>query len=166
MLAYMSSWSTVARAGVVRRWGGFYERDRCLYAEDAFLWLKLLLNEPVAFNLAPLVRFHTEASALSNNLSGARPVEPFLLHPEEIESACPPRLRALLARILAARAFKTACVLGYWGDWRAANSLAGRFNTVRGAWRLPYYVPALVCRTPFGAVLGRAWRALLSRRAP
>lgn len=160
MLAYMSPCSTVSRAEVVRRWGGFYDRDRCLYAEDAFLWLKLLLNEAVAFRLAPLVRFHTDASALSNNLSGARPVEPFLLHPEEIEAACPPRLRPLLERVLAARAFKTACVLGYWGDWRAADSLAGRFGALKGAWRLPYYVPSFVCRTPLGAALGRAWRAL------
>jgi glycosyltransferase involved in cell wall biosynthesis len=164
MLAYMSPCSTVSRAASVRRWGGFYERERCLYAEDAFLWLKLLLNEAVAFRLAPLVRFHTDASALSNNLPGARPVEPFLLHPEEIEAACPPHLRPLLERLLAARAFKTACVLGYWGDWRAADSLAGRFDALKGRWRLPYYVPSVVCRTPVGAVLGRAWRALSALR--
>src|ERR1044072_1267030 len=78
MLAYMSPWSTVARADVIRKWGGFYSREKCLYAEDAFLWLKVLLNEAVAFNLKPLVRFHVEASGLSRNLSGARPVEPFL----------------------------------------------------------------------------------------
>lgn len=165
MLAYMSPCSTVSRADAVRRWGGFYERERCLYAEDAFLWLKLLLNERVAVRLAPLVRFHTDASSLSNNLSGARPVEPFLLHPEEIEAACPPHLRPLLARLLAARAFKTACVLGYWGDWRAADSLVRRYGAVEGGWRLPYYVPSVVCRTPVGAVLGRAWRALSALRS-
>ncbi|HVF54668.1 MAG TPA: glycosyltransferase [Pyrinomonadaceae bacterium] len=161
MLAYMSPCTTVARAEAVRRWGGFYARERCLYAEDAFLWLKVLLNEKVAFQLKPLARFHTEASGLSGNLRGARPVEPFLAHPEEIESACPPHLRELLARVLAARAFKTACVLGYWGRWREADALVRRF-AVGGAWRLPYYAPAIVCRTPVGSGLGRAWRALLS----
>jgi glycosyltransferase involved in cell wall biosynthesis len=163
MLAYMSPCTTLARAEAVRRWGGFYERGRCLYAEDAHLWLKVLLNEAVAFRLAPLVRFHQDASGLSKNLSGARPVEPFLEHPEEIESACPPELRPLLARVLAARAFKTACVLGYWGRWREAGALARRFH-VPGAWRLPFYAPSLVCRTPAGALLGRAWRALASAR--
>ena len=159
MLAYMSPWSTVCRAETVRKWGGFYERDRCLYAEDAFLWLKLLLNETVVFTFKPLVRFHTDASALSNNLRGARPIEPFLLHPEEIEAACPPHMRGLLRRVLAIRAFKTACVLGYWGQWREAGELVRRFN-VPGAWRLPYYAPALVCRTPVGAALGGIWRTL------
>lgn len=159
MLAYMSPCTTVARAEVVRRWGGFYSRERCLYAEDAHLWLKVLLNEEVVFGFRPLARFHQEASELSKNLAGARPVEPFLRHPEEIEAACPPCLSGLLARVLAIRAFKTACVLGYWGQWREAGELMRRFN-VPEAWRLPYYAPALVCRTPVGAALGGIWRTL------
>jgi hypothetical protein len=161
MLAYMSPWSTIARANVIRKWGGFYSREKCLYAEDAFLWLKVLLNEAVAFNLKPLVRFHVEASGLSRNLPGARPVEPFLVDAGEIEAACPPHLRDLLARVLAIRAFKTACVLGYWGRWREARSLVKRFSTP-GDWRLPFYAPALVCGTPLGAGLGKTWRALVS----
>jgi len=162
MLAYMSPCSTMCRAEAVRRWGGFYERDRCLYAEDAFLWLKLLLNEQVAFHFEPLVRFHTDASSLSNNLPGARPVEPFIEHPEEIESACPAHLRPLLARVLAIRAFKTACVLGYWGRWREAGELVRRFR-LPGAWRLPYYKPALLARTPLGAAAGRLIRGVVRK---
>lgn len=164
MLAYMSPCSTVARAEVVRRHGGFYERDRCLYGEDAHLWLKVLMNEPVAFDLRPLVRFHHDASGLSKNLAGARPVEPFLVRPEEIEADCPAPLRGLLARVLAIRALKTACVLGYWGRWREARALGRRFR-VAGGWRLPKYVPAQVCATPVGAALGKAWRALGGARS-
>ena len=158
-LAFMSPCTTLARAEVLRRFGGFYERDRCVYAEDAHLWLKVLLNEPVHFDLRPLARLHVEAAGLSKNLKGARPVEPFLLDASDIEESCPEHLRPLLARVLAARALKTACVLGYWGDWRAARALVGR-HAVEGGWRLPYYLPSVVCRTPLGAALGRAWRAL------
>jgi len=161
LLAYMSPCTTLARAEVLRRWGGFYERGHCLYAEDAHLWMKFLLNESVAFDPRPLARFHQDASGLSKNLAGARPVEPFLEHPEEIEAACPTHLRPLLARVLAARAFKTACVLGYWGRWREARALFERFR-LPGAWRLPYYAPALVCSTPLGAGLGGALRRLAS----
>ena len=158
-LAFMSPCTTLARVDVLRRFGGFYERDRCVYAEDAHLWLKVLLNEPVHFDLRPLARLHVEAAGLSKNLKGARPVEPFLLDASDIEESCPEPLRPLLARVLAARALKTACVLGYWGDWRAARALVGR-HAVGGGWRLPYYLPSVVCRTPLGAALGRAWRAL------
>lgn len=159
VLAYMSPWSTMVRADVLRKWKGFYSREKCLFAEDAFLWLKVLLNEAVGLNLRPLARFHKEASVLSNNLSGARPVEPFLMDPTEIEASCPPHLQELLARVLAIRAAKTACMLGYWGQWREAKALMQRFTSAKN-WQLPYYGPALICSTPVGAVLGKTWRGM------
>lgn len=158
-LAYMSPCSTVARTSVVRKWGGFYDRTTCLFAEDAVLWLKVLLNETVAFSFKPLVTFHTEASALSRNLNKLRPIEPFLTDPSEIEAACPHTLRPLLERFLAIRAAKTACVLGYWGHWREAGSFMKRFTRLRD-WRLPYYLPGMACSTPAGALLGYSWRTV------
>jgi len=161
MLAFMSPWSTLVRADVIRELGGFFDRQRCLYAEDAFLWLKVLLRYPVAFQMSPpLVRYHTEASDLARNLRGPRPIEPFLLFPEEIENVCPESMRELLRNILAVRALKTACMLGYWGQWRQASELRKRFRT-RGMWRLPYYLPAMICSTPLGGILGAACRLRL-----
>lgn len=161
MLAYMSPCTTITRAATLRRWGGFYSRDKCRYAEDSYFWLKVLLNDPVAFTFQPLARLHLEDSSLSKNLAGARPVEPFLTHPEEMEASCPPHLRDLLRRVLAIRALKTACVLGYWGHWQEASELVSRFN-VTGAWSLPYYAPSLICRTPLGGMIGKAWRKIRS----
>ncbi len=163
MLAYMSPCSTLTRAEVVRKWGGFFDREKCVFGEDAFLWLKVLLNEQVVFNLKPLVQFHREAAGLSYNLSGSRPVEPFLKDPREIEAACPPALRDLLAQVIAIRAAKTACVLGYWGRWREARDLVKRYTAPKN-WRLPYHVPAVVCSTPVGSALGASWRAITQSR--
>ena len=159
MLAYMSPWSTLARAEVIRKWGGFYDREKCRYGEDATLWFKILLNETVAFNLQPLACFHREASGLSNNLNGSRPIEPFLKDVSDIEAACPAELRDLASRVIAIRAAKTACVLGYWGHWREARSLMRQFTSAKN-WRLPYHAPALVCSTPVGSFLGASWRAV------
>lgn len=164
MLAYMSPCTTIARTDVIRRWGGFYDHEKCLYGEDAHLWLKVLLNQTVAFYFRPLANLHDEASGLAHNLKGSRPIEPFLQHPEEIRSACPPHLTALLERILAIRAFKTACVFGYWGHWQEAGNLVRKFK-LPGAWRLPYYRSALVCRTPLGSALGRLWRIVSHKKA-
>jgi hypothetical protein len=51
-------------------------------------------------------------------------------------------------------------MLGYWGEWRQARALKRRF-AVAGGWRLPKYIPAQICSTPFGSALGKAWRAML-----
>jgi GT2 family glycosyltransferase len=139
-LAFMSPWSTVARAEVFERWGGFYEKG-CRYGEDAYLWLKVLLNETVVFQMQPLVHYHTEDSGLSNNAVRRTPVEPFLTDPDGIFSSCPDPLRPLLSQVLAIRAFKRACVLGYWGEAASARSLTERFDCP-GSNRLPYYWPS------------------------
>lgn len=162
-LAFMCPWSTLVRAEVVRRWGGFYEK-RCLYAEDAYLWLKVLLNEPVAFQMKPLVRFHAEASGLSNNFVRSTPIEPFLTDPDPIRDVCPKELRPLLAKVFAIRAFKRACVLSYWGDWRTARSLRTKFATP-GDWRLPYSLPSLLASNPLASFAGAVSRRLIGRRS-
>ena len=157
LLAYMTPCTTVARTEVLREHGGFYERDHCGYGEDADLWLKVLLNESVVVNLTPLARIHFEASGAAQTRRSARAIEPFLLDPRDMIDQCPPPLNNLLTRVLAIRAFKTACMLGYWGRWREARELVRRFS-VAGSWRLPYYAPSLLCRTPVGAAIGRLSR--------
>lgn len=144
--------------------GGFYDRNRCLYGEDAFLWLKVLFNERVVFNLEPLVNYHTEASNLSKKADHPRPIEPFLLDPIEIENACPPHLRDLLSQVLAIRAMNTACMLGSYGKWREARELRRRFHGPR-RWILPYYFPAQIFSTPIGGALGGAYRRYLRQKA-
>jgi glycosyltransferase involved in cell wall biosynthesis len=152
-LAYMTPCSTVVRADALRRWGGFYNDDRCLFGEDAYLYLKLLLNETVSFRLAPGFYYHREASALAKKYRNPRPIEPFLVDPSGIETVCPAELRALLSKVLAIRAFKTVCMLGYWGEWRRARSLLRRFSCDQ-CWTLPYFLAAMVCSTP----VARVWR--------
>jgi glycosyltransferase involved in cell wall biosynthesis len=163
LLAYLHPCTTVARAATVRRWGGFYDRDHCLYAEDAFLWLKVLLNERVGVSFEPLTNLHTEASALSANLRRAHPIEPFLTHPEEVRAACPAGLRGLLDGVLALRALKTASVLGYWGQWLEGRALLRRFCPSAAApWR--YRQLAGFAASPLGAVVGSAHRLLCAAR--
>jgi hypothetical protein len=129
LLAYMSSWNTVARTTTLRALGGFYDRNRCLYGEDSYLWLKLLLTGSVRVSFEPLTWFHTEASQLSKNLTSRRPVEPHLTDPDSLIATCPGHLRGLLADILALRAAKTACLLAAWGERAEARRLLDRFST-------------------------------------
>ncbi len=152
MVAYMTPCTTVARADVLRRWGGFYSEEGCRYGEDAILWLKVLLNEAVCFQLRPLVELHREAAELSQEYKFRRGIEPFLLHPEIVEAACPPELLPVLSKFLSLRARKTAALLGFHGDWRRARELLKRFT--RPEWRSPAYLAAALAGTPVGGMLG------------
>lgn len=149
--------STVIRRKAFEQMDGFYARNRCLFAEDAYLWLKVLLRHDVAFDERALVERYCDASELAMNVKGARPVEPFLLDGDEIRESCPPELRPLLRRFLAARACKTASVYGYFGRYREARRLVREFVSP-GDWRLPFFPLALVGCTPAAKWLGYAAR--------
>ena len=164
MLAYMWPCSTLIRAKVVRQFGGFYDKNCCRYGEDALLFLKVLLNYPVRFSLTPHAYFHREASGLSSHYTKARPIEPFLLEPENIRADCPGELRGVLEEFYKIRALKTACVLGYFGEWREARSLIDRFVSMAD-WKLPLFATAMVLSTPVSSVVGKAVAAFGSRRA-
>jgi hypothetical protein len=158
MLVYMTPPTTAASAEVLRRWGGFYESG-CTFGEDALLMLKILLREQVAFTLCPSVALHRESGGLSQNLKGAHPVEPFLVHPQDVENVCPPALLPQLREFYAIRAFKAACMLGYYGHWQQAAEFRRRFR-FKGDRTLPYYLSSWVCSTPLGAFAGALHRRL------
>lgn len=157
MLAFMSPCTTVAPAAIVRRYGGFQEGFR--YGEDAILWLRVLLNEPVWFELETLADFDRAGSGLSGNLSGPRPVEPFVLDPSLALDFCPAALRPLVERFLALRAAKTAAMFGYWGRTAEARDIYSRFRQWhdRRHW---HTWAGLAATTRAGALAGGAWRAL------
>ncbi len=157
VLRYMSTWSTVVRRATLERYGRFYER-RCVYGEDSYLFLQLLLNETVAIELEPLVHWHDEASDLSRNISSARPIEPMLTDPQPLFDTCPPELRRVLDELLAIRAGKTSCMLGFWGRWREARTLMRRFGRLRDL-RYHWVRLGYLCATPFASVAGRGVRA-------
>lgn len=156
-LAHMLPSSTVMRKTVFAEAGGYYAKNRCLYSEDAYLWLKALLRHPAVFRSQPLVNKDCAAAQLSTNLGSVRPIEPFLLEPEGVERDCPPELRELLHQVLAMRACKTASVYGYYGDHRTARSLMRRFVGMRD-WRSPWFFTALAACTPAAKWLGAAAR--------
>jgi glycosyltransferase involved in cell wall biosynthesis len=127
LLAYMSPCSTVSRKSVVENYGGFFGQWKCLYAEDSYLWLQVLLNETVAVSREPLVVVHSEASELSGNGSGPFPMEPFLIAPSELYARCPTVRHDLLEEVLAIRAVGTARSYALHGYGAEARGLLTRF---------------------------------------
>ena len=156
LLRFIHPCATVIRTSIFRSLGGFYDKSCALYGEDTHLWIKLLFTEPVAIDLTPLMGFHREDSDLSGQTEGPRPIEPFLADPSDLFDVCPADLADLLSRVLEARANKTACMLGFWGDWRQARTVRRRFW--KGGWRSPLALPALLAGTPIAPIAGRSWQ--------
>ena len=157
MVAYMTPCTTVIRRHAIERHGGF-AAGGCRYAEDAALWARVLLNEPVYFHLRPLVALHREASQLSSR-SRVRELEPFLRSPADLEASCSPELVRLVRGFLRIRACKTAAVWGYWGKWREARDLMRRFVNFRD-FGGPYFWAGRLGTCRISGYAGAAWRAL------
>jgi glycosyltransferase involved in cell wall biosynthesis len=163
MLANMLPSSTVMRKTVFDELGGYYAKYRCVYSEDAWLYLRLLLRYPVMFDYRPLTLRFEDASELAVNLRGARPIEPFLQDPESVSADCPAAMQSLLREVLARRALKTATVYGYWGEFQQSRALFKRFVSP-GDWRLPYFATGLASCTPLTGWAGGIARAAVRRK--
>jgi glycosyltransferase involved in cell wall biosynthesis len=104
MKAYVDcfhSSSSVVRRETFERYGGYYDRDRCLYGEDSYFWLQVALGERVYFDRNVLTHFHVEDSSLGVKQKGRHPRRPALVHPEPLRESCPPERRAQLETLLA-----------------------------------------------------------------
>jgi glycosyltransferase involved in cell wall biosynthesis len=163
MLANMLPSSTVMRRGVFEELGGYYAKNRCVYSEDAWLYLRLLLRYAAAFDYRPLTFRFEDASELAVNVKGARPIEPFLVDPESVTDGCAAAMQPLLREVLARRALKTASVYGYWGEFRKSRQLFRRFVSAKD-WRLPYFAIGLASCTPLCGWAGGIARAAGHRK--
>jgi glycosyltransferase involved in cell wall biosynthesis len=161
--AYMHPCATTLRRAAFTRYGGFYERGRCLYGEDAFLFLQVVLNEPVAFSFESLARIDTGASDLSTHRR-PRTIEPLFEASETLEASTPAELRPLLRDFLAIRAGKTACVMTYWNRLPEARKLVKEFTRPRDL-RRRWVVLGRICASPIGSSIARALELARTSRA-
>jgi hypothetical protein len=155
---------TVMRKAVFDELGGFYEKNRCRYSEDAHLWLKLLLKYPWFLYKKDGALMYVDAAQLSANHTAVRPIEPFLTDPGDILTECPRTMQETIRVVLATRALKTAAVYGYWGHPAQSRKLLRDF-VQPSDWRLPYFVPALVGCTPVGGWIGAFARGISGLRS-
>ncbi len=122
--------STVVRRDAFSRYGGYYERDRCLYGEDSYLWLQIALGERVYFDRSQNVVFHVEDSSLGVKQKGRHPRRPALDHPEPLRAGCPAARRSQLETLLAFyRLIETEKLV--------AQGKAGELDTLRASFGWP-----------------------------
>lgn len=100
LVDFCHSSCVVVRRDVFVRYGGFYAKNRCLYGEDSYLWLMLVLNQCLYLDPRPRVWFHTEDSDLGKRLLGRHPLRPALADPQPLRERCAADKQALLEDLL------------------------------------------------------------------
>jgi len=81
--------ATLCRSEVARKYGGFYEGDRCKFGEDLYLWLQIVLNHAICISPRPSMIFHIDASELSLiSQLPYWPTWPILTDPEPLRRTC------------------------------------------------------------------------------
>lgn len=124
----LHSSAAIVRQAVFERLGGFYDARRCLYGEDSYLWLQILLAGPIYWDPGELVRFHVEDSALGHAVRRRRRARPISTDAATLREGCPPAYRPSLERAIRAFVDMDLAILassGAAGEARRLRRLHG-----------------------------------------
>lgn len=128
LVNFVYTCTNIARTDVVRKWGGFFARNKCILGEDRYFFLKLLLNEKICIISEPHAIYHTESSDLCGcGSKSAPPQPPELSDPDELIEACAPSKGILLQKLLAISALENARTQAKFGRANEARALLNRF---------------------------------------
>lgn len=140
----------VCNRSVLQQFGGFYDKHRCTYGEDNYLWLQVLLNYSVYRDFAPLLWYRTEASDLAIWERSTCPVWAMVTDPDPIRRVCPSNQKPLLEGFLAQYAALAAYRAATRGDLKTLTAMVTQFPQPRRFWcgRRRIYLEALVSMVP------------------
>lgn len=125
--AYLPS-TTMFRAAAFKDCGGFYEKSRCLFGEDMYLFVAAALRYPFWRLAEPLVWYHSEDSTLAAQKDLFTPL---LLDPQPVIDLCPEKNRLVLQGLLADRAVQETLRQAYRGSFNNWKNLFDRFECLR-----------------------------------
>jgi glycosyltransferase involved in cell wall biosynthesis len=166
ILGFICTCAILLRTDVARKWGGFFDRYKCLYGEDVYLVFKLLFNERVGIIPEPHVIYHTEASDLyggGSTIKKCFPVSPYLEDPSDVLASCPPATLHILKELLAIRALQKAESLAKLGRGKEAMELLNRFNqNGNPSYREVFKVRLFARIAPLLPTIGWFWRSAKS----
>jgi glycosyltransferase involved in cell wall biosynthesis len=100
-LDFFHSGAIVGFREVIQQFGGFYQKNRCTYGEDIYLWLQIALNYKVYRDPQALMWYHSEASELGIFQRKVIPAWPMLTDPEPLRNNCPKEYQDMLEKYLA-----------------------------------------------------------------
>jgi glycosyltransferase involved in cell wall biosynthesis len=127
--AYLPS-TALFRRSAFKACRGFYDKNRCNFGEDMYLFVAASLCYPFWRLADPLVVYHSEDSSLANQKNL---VTALLLDPQPVFDLCPERNKAVLRGLLADRAVQESLGQAYRGAFTQWKPLFERFECLRFA---------------------------------
>ncbi len=113
LLTAMTTGNMLWHKSVIEKYNGFYEH-KCMFGEDHFLMISILLNYHIYINDEPLLIYHIQASSLTKKRKTYEDIhtfKPLILNPDFIRKNCPEKLMPLLENYLNHLAFFECCGL-------------------------------------------------------
>lgn len=119
--------TAIIRTEVARKWGGFFDRYRCLRGEDKHLFYKIVFNERIGVIRQPMGFYHTEASSLyGGGKMLAFEMEPHMADDSDLMDACPESKRNVMGGLLADMTVAAVRTLALRGQAKEAKTLLRR----------------------------------------
>lgn len=101
----------VVRTETFRTLGGFYDKGRCVYGEDSYLWARLLFSGPIYWDPIERTMFHVEDSDLGFATKSRSIGRPLSLYGRKVSGELPEPMRMPFQRMLAVFAQQDVDVL-------------------------------------------------------
>lgn len=120
--------STLVRAKVFFLAGGFFDRYRCLWGEDSFLWIQILFSGRVFWDPVARVRYHIEDSSLGHAVRFHDTARPMVKFSSDLEKRVPPKDRVVMRSIIRCFAQEDARELASAGCFFDSVSLRIKFG--------------------------------------
>ena len=126
--AFVSMGFTIIRTDIAKKYGGYYDKDKCIRGEDTYFFLKILFNEKIYIIPEPYGLYHTEASGLHGCGYSAIPaVEPYFTDADDILNSCPQEKQHILKNFLSLLAVRRIIMYSKLGEKKIAIELFNRF---------------------------------------
>jgi glycosyltransferase involved in cell wall biosynthesis len=134
MLDMIWTCSVVCRRDVFLRYGGFYNKSRCVYGEDHYLWIQMAFNHEIYRIMEPLAWYHNSVSDLTYGGFKYRPLDPCMTDPDPIRANCLSEHRQSLERWFAQYALIHAHICASYGKINEASYLLRAFPLMKIWW--------------------------------
>jgi glycosyltransferase involved in cell wall biosynthesis len=142
---FITSSSSIMRTDTAIKWGGYFDKFKCVIGEDRHFQLKLILNERIAVFPEPHSTYHTESSDLygGGTISIDSNPDLVILDLQDLLNSCPENKKHLLHKILIRKAVASAMSFAIRGQRRNAKKVIKKIYPIHSADRKKVLIASL-----------------------